>query len=88
MGIVNSNMVRQDLGARPGRGRNTLVGAVTPPDEPSSETPAPADDYDPADHHVVDVIAYIDEHPDARERVLQLERDGKARVSLIAALEG
>lgn len=53
-------------------------GAVTPPE---------VEGWDPADYNIDDVKAYVEENPDERDRVLEAERTGKGRVSLIAWLE-
>lgn len=45
---------------------------------------AEPDEYDPADHHVDEVNAYLETADEpARERVFALERDGKARVGIL-----
>jgi hypothetical protein len=38
--------------------------------------------YDPSEHSVKDVLAYIEEHPTDAERVLEAEAAGKARTSI------
>jgi hypothetical protein len=38
--------------------------------------------YDPADHSVKEVLAYIEEHPDDADRVLEAEAAGKNRTSI------
>ncbi|QGJ95250.1 hypothetical protein QDA11_gp30 [Microbacterium phage Jayden] len=51
-----------------------------------SDDDEPADEgYDPTAHTVTEVSAYLDEHPDQATFVLDRERTGKARVSLIGA---
>jgi hypothetical protein len=58
---------------------------ATEPEE-EAEPEAPTDlGYEPADHNRNDVQAYLAEHPDQTEFVLNRERNGKARVSLIGA---
>lgn len=52
--------------------------------DPADEKPAD-EGYEPADHTVADVQTYLGEHPDQTEYVLDRERGGKARVSLIGA---
>jgi hypothetical protein len=44
-------------------------------------------DYDPADHTVEEVKAYVEEHPDELEAVHEAEVEGKNRVTLIEWLE-
>jgi len=64
-------------------------GSATPP----AEVPAPKggdepEAFDPGKHTVEEVIGFVTEHPEALDDLLVAERDGKNRVSLIAALEG
>jgi hypothetical protein len=68
--------------------------ADTPTDTPA-EAPEPGDEptepievteeFDPSDHTVAEVQAYLDEHPDETDAVLDRERAGKARTTLIGA---
>jgi hypothetical protein len=44
-------------------------------------------DFDPADHTVDEVKAYIEEHPEQTDAILELEEEGKARVSLLSLAE-
>jgi hypothetical protein len=39
--------------------------------------------YDPADHTVAEVQAYLEAHPDEADAVLALEAEGKNRASLV-----
>lgn len=70
---------------------------------PEPEPEAPADEFDPnapdqtwtadaafdpAAHTVTEVIGYVEDNPDQREAVLELEREGKDRVTLVTHLEG
>jgi hypothetical protein len=57
------------------------------PDAPDQEWEADAA-FDPAAHTVTEVIGYVEDNPDQREAVLELERAGKDRVTLISHLEG
>ncbi|QHB37018.1 hypothetical protein QDA00_gp85 [Microbacterium phage Matzah] len=58
----------------------------TTEDETAPEPEAVTDlGYEPADHNRNDVQAYLAEHPDQTTFVLDRERNGKARVSLIGA---
>lgn len=43
--------------------------------------------YDPSDYHVDEVLAYVEANPDQKDAVLQAEKDGKGRTTLISALE-
>lgn len=46
----------------------------------------PPEEYDPGQHTVADVLAYLEEHPDQRQAVLDAEEAGKARTTLLSAL--
>lgn len=55
-------------------------------DDTPADDEEPADEgYDPFAHTVAEVTAYLDENPDQATYVLDRERTGKARVSLIGA---
>lgn len=41
-------------------------------------------EFNPAEHSVADVLAYLAEHPDDVDRVRALEADGKARKTILA----
>lgn len=70
MGIVNSNM---RSGARRAAARKALEIAETPPRE-----------FDPADHSVADVLAYLKAHPRANPaRILEMELAGKNRKGIV-----
>jgi hypothetical protein len=43
--------------------------------------------FDPADHTVDDVKAYVGEHPGERQAILDAETAGKNRVTLVDWLE-
>jgi ABC-type nitrate/sulfonate/bicarbonate transport system substrate-binding protein len=49
--------------------------------------PATVAAFDPAEHTVADVLAYLDANPDQAERVMEQEQDGKARKTLLDAIE-
>lgn len=53
----------------------------------SSNAPVEPDAFDPGEHTVEDVVAYMVEHPDELAAVLDAERAGKARVTLLGALD-
>lgn len=57
------------------------------PPEAQEAAPEPAEDegYDPSEHNVAEVQAYLEEHPDQTDYVLDRERSGKARTTLIGA---
>jgi hypothetical protein len=55
-------------------------GAGEGTSEPEDE---PAPEYDPADHTVNEVLAYLSEHPEDRERVLQSEAAGRGRKGIL-----
>ncbi|WKW87061.1 hypothetical protein SEA_NICOLE72_24 [Microbacterium phage Nicole72] len=59
-------------------------GNEEPPAEPEPETPSD-EGFDPEAHTVTEVQAYLAEHPDQATYVLDRERTGKARVTLIGA---
>lgn len=60
-----------------------------PEEEPEEPSPAQAvhdDQYDPSYHTVVEVNAYLaSADPEERERVLEAERNGKARKGILEA---
>lgn len=43
--------------------------------------------FDPADHNVEEVLAYLDENPDQREAVIEAEQQGKNRVTITESQE-
>ena len=45
--------------------------------------PAGAETFDPSEHTVDEVNAYLEEHPEDERRVLRAERAGKARVGVL-----
>ena len=55
---------------------------------PEDFTFTEAELYDPDEHTVSEVEAYVADHPDERDAILAAERAGKNRRTLIAALEG
>lgn len=63
------------------------LAASPPPTIPAPEpepTPEPkASPFDPGEHTVAEVEEYVDAHPDERGRVLDAERAGKDRVTLV-----
>jgi hypothetical protein len=92
MGIVNSNrkpvhgvlrgrrqrdIANELLEARPAEGEQEAVQAESEPVEA----------FDPSEHSVHDVLAYVEEHPDERDAVRAAERGGKGRVTLLSALD-
>lgn len=42
--------------------------------------------FDPSQHSVKGVLAYVEDHPDEAEGIYQAEASGKARSSLLSAL--
>jgi hypothetical protein len=56
------------------------------PNAPDQEWAADAA-FDPAAHTVTEVIGYVEDNPDQRDAILELEEQGKARVTLINHLE-
>jgi hypothetical protein len=67
-GLFNSYAVGVDY---------TAPGAEPPPVRP------PAARFDPGEHTVADVEAYIAKHPDQADAVLAAEKSGKARTTLV-----
>ena len=43
--------------------------------------------YDPGDHTVAEVLAYVADHPEERDQVRAAEAAGKARTTLLTQLE-
>lgn len=41
--------------------------------------------FDPSEHSVAEVLAYLADHPEDRERVVEAEAQGKARKTIIHA---
>lgn len=57
--------------------------------EPPPEVEPPVEGaFDPGEHTVDDVLAYVDAHPDQRPAVLAAEQAGKDRTTLVSQLEG
>lgn len=59
----------------------TEVGLVEGAFDPSTL------DFDPADHNVDDVKAYVEAHPEAAEAILELEENGKQRSGVMSFIE-
>lgn len=57
-----------------------LLGVVTPFTDDDSMM-----DFDPAEYTVAQVLAYLADHPEDRERVVALEEQGKARKMIVHA---
>lgn len=58
-------------------------------DRDVAATPATVDGFDPGDHNVDDVLAYVDENPDETADVLAAElARPKPRKSIVDALSG
>lgn len=55
--------------------------------DPTPEEAEALTSYDPAAHTIGEIEQYLDQHPEELDAVLVLEREGKARPTLIAALE-
>jgi hypothetical protein len=54
------------------------------PAAPAPESPPPTDGFDPGEHNVVDVLAYLaDADEDERARVLAAEAAGDARATIL-----
>lgn len=48
---------------------------------------ADAESFDPGEHTVADVLAYVEEHPDQKAAVRKAERKGQGRVTLLRSLD-
>lgn len=75
-------------------GDDTPMKATEPADEPKvtgddgSDVPDGGDDnYDPSEHTVDEVQAYVADNPDQKDAVLKAEKAGKNRTTLVSALE-
>jgi hypothetical protein len=60
----------------------TLEAASAADAQAAESEPAADEGYNPADHTVTEVRAYLDEHPDQSEYVLNREAAGKDRTTL------
>lgn len=81
--------VHADNVARNGYVIGEQVAEVTDDAEPATEEPPPAGpDWDPGTHTILEVNAYLDEHPDAARRVLNTEWDGRARAGIVHGPHG
>lgn len=62
---------------------------VEPESTPEHAPTEPAEAFDPADHNVVDVVAYLaDADEDERARVLAAEAAGEARATILKKGQG
>ena len=62
--------------------------AASPDEElPEDEESPEGEAFDPGDHTIEEVMAYVDANPDEAHEVLEAEREGKARVTLLTQLE-
>ena len=59
-----------------------------PTRNPAAAAPQPQDGFDPADHTVAEVEEYVDANPDQQAAVLDAEKAGKNRTTLVEPLEG
>jgi hypothetical protein len=71
-----------------GEGTDALApaedSAEEPPADPDPEPPESLEEtYDPAEHNVVAVLEYMDEHPEQRDEVLAMERAGRGRKGIL-----
>lgn len=65
--------------------RGYLACAADLAGEPETPASVASDEFDPSTVNAPEVHAYITEHPDKAERVLALERAGKARKGILDA---
>jgi hypothetical protein len=61
--------------------------AVSTYSSPPAEESVGTAEFDPFGHTVTEVIDYAEDHPDEIERLIQEERSGKNRSTLITHLE-
>lgn len=66
------------------------AGVSTGNDEPEPQAPTEprGEAYDPGEHTVNEVKAYVEDNPDEAQAVLDAEQAGENRVTLVAWLEG
>ncbi|UVJ56365.1 trigger factor [Trueperella pyogenes] len=77
--------VTPEFTAKPAATKKAKAVAEAPAE---SAAEAPAGDFDPAEHKVDEVLAYVESADDAEKaRVLEAEKNGKARKTLITKLE-
>lgn len=62
---------------------NQEVVLAEPPGPTGPVAPDGPGSYDPGDHTVTEVQAYVTEHPDERGAITQQEQAGKTRASLL-----
>ena len=67
--------------------RGFLAGVASVSGEPEggADEPDAADLFDPSEVNAPEVHAYLAAHPDDVERVIALEREGKARAGILGA---
>lgn len=71
------------------RGSTVVEDSADPPVKADSlDEVAVEDEFDPADHTIDEVKAYVNDNPDELQRVYDLEHDGKARSTLLDWLTG
>lgn len=79
--------ILQNLLSPSSRAADRPVSRKAPDSAPDAETaaeaPVEADRFDPAEHTVAEVVAYLGEHPDASRSILAAERRGKARKGIL-----
>lgn len=63
--------------------RRAAKPVAAAPVEPASPVASAVHAFDPAEHTVTEVLAYLEQQPADADRVIALERDGKARKSII-----
>lgn len=64
---------------------STLEASIVQSEVTSQQQPA--NQYDPAENTVMDVLSYAKEHPDQVVAILEAEQDGKERSTLISGLQ-
>lgn len=96
MEAQSSVLVEPVTGATVSQSAPLIEGAATPATAVDGEQTGGAESagvevdspaaFDPAEHSGPQVIQYAKDHPEQRERLLQAERDGKSRSTVLSAL--
>jgi hypothetical protein len=68
-------------------GVGPIWGGPLRDNDPATPLGGDAEGFDPGEHTVAEVEEYLEQHPDERDAVLELERSGKNRTTLIGGDE-
>lgn len=77
---------RREYPVEVGRPAAKSTSSEAPTSLVGSGAPDGSDDYDPSEHPIADVLAYVAQHPDMAATVLKRERKGKARAGIVNKL--